>query len=930
MSARAKRLFLIDGMAIAYRAYFAFIQRPLMTSDGRNVSAVFGFTTFLNRIINESLPDYLAVAFDTKTPTFRHEAYAEYKATREKMPEDMVSQLDPLKDVIRAHRIPLLEIPGFEADDIIGTLARKAEKKGLRVFLVSGDKDFMQLVSPNVSLMRPAKQGGDPEVVGLEGVKEKFGVTPDKVIEVLALTGDSSDNVPGVPGIGEKTAIPLIQKFGGLDALYRSLDEIPQKGVRTKLESNKDLAYLSRTLVTIHTDAPVELDLEAFRLEQPDRDRLRDLYRSMEFRTLLSRLDGPASADRSKPAEPPTPAPAAPSDVALATITSDEHIYRRITTLNEVKKLALALSASSGFVFDTETTSTDALRAELVGISFALKEREAWYIPIAPEKPVEGMFPRAASDDLPWKAVGPLLKVALEDPEIPKAGHNIKYDILVMSRHGIDVAGVAFDTMVASYLLREDAQHNMDAVARDHLAYSPVSYDDLVGTGKQQRQLRDVDPQALSDYSCEDADITFRLWKLLSSKLNEAGLERLAGEVEMPLVAVLADMERRGIALDTDTLVSMSKEMEQQIKALTLTIHDLAGGPFNLNSTQQLGNILFTKLGLPPVRRTKTGFSTDVAVLESLRHAHPIVESLLEYRQLSKLKSTYVDALPLLVHPDTGRVHTSYSQTVAATGRLSSSDPNLQNIPIRTDAGKAIRKAFIAGERGTLLLSADYSQIELRVMAHIAGDEGLAEAFRNNEDIHTTTAARVFGVPLSEVNKEMRRRAKAVNFGIMYGSSAFGLANNLEISQSEAKEIIDRYFERFPKVQQYIHDTIATAAKAGFVQTLLGRRRYLPDLRSQNRAVRQNAERQAINMPIQGTSADMIKIAMVRIQKAFQEQGLASAMLLQVHDELLFEVKKKEETTVRTIVEREMVGALPLSVPIQIEMGTGKNWLEAH
>lgn len=927
MSDRTKRLFLIDGMAIAYRAYFAFIQRPLMTSDGRNVSAVYGFTTFMNRIINESLPDYLAVAFDTKAPTFRHEAYAEYKATREKMPEDMVSQLDPLKEVIRAHRIPLLEVPGFEADDVIGTLARKAEKKGLRVFLVSGDKDFMQLVSPNVSLMRPAKQGGDPEVVGSDGVKEKFGVTPDKVIEVLALTGDSSDNVPGVPGIGEKTAIPLIQKYGGLESLYRSLHDIPQKGVRTKLESNKDLAFLSRTLVTIHTDAPVELDLEAFRLEPPDRDRLRELYRSMEFRSLLSRLDGPAAADEPPAAETPAPAPSA---VELTTIANDEHVYRRITKLEEVKRLAKALSKSSGFVFDTETTSTDALRAELVGVSFSVKEREAWYIPIATEQLTEGMFPRASSDDLAWKTVGPVLKGPLEDPSIPKAGHNIKYDMLVLSRHGIDVAGVAFDTMVANYLLREDAQHNMDAVAREHLGYSPVSYDDLVGTGKQQRQLRDVDPQALADYSCEDADITFRLWKLLSAKLKEADLDRLSDEVEMPLVAVLADMERRGIALDTGTLASMSKEMDQQIKALTLTIHELAGGPFNLNSTQQLGNILFTKLGLPPVRRTKTGFSTDVAVLESLRHAHPIVESLLEYRQLSKLKSTYVDALPQLVHPETGRVHTSYSQTVAATGRLSSSDPNLQNIPIRTDAGKAIRKAFIAGERGTVLLSADYSQIELRVMAHIAGDEGLAEAFRNNEDIHTTTAARVFGVPLSEVNKEMRRRAKAVNFGIMYGSSAFGLANNLEISQTEAKEIIDRYFERFPKVQQYIHDTIANAAKVGFVQTLLGRRRYLPDLRSQNRAVRQNAERQAINMPIQGTSADMIKIAMVRIHRAFREHGLASAMLLQVHDELLFEVKKKEETTVRTIVEREMVGALPLSVPIQVEMGTGKNWLEAH
>ncbi len=929
MSDRTPRLFLVDGMAIAYRAYFAFIQRPLMTSDGRNVSAVYGFVTFLNRIINESLPDYLAVAFDTKTPTFRHEAYAEYKATREKMPEDMVAQLEPLKEVIRAHRIPLLEMPGFEADDIIGTLARKAEKEGLRVFLVSGDKDFMQLVSPNVSLMRPAKQGGDPEVVSFDGVKEKFGVTPDKVIEVLALTGDSSDNVPGVPGIGEKTAIPLIQKYGGLESLYRSLDDIPQKGVRSKLEANRELAFLSRTLVTIHTDVPVDLDLPAFRLEPPDRDKLRELYRSMEFRSLLSRLDG-ARAPEAPASKGPAPAEPAPPVVEYATIASDKHTYHRVTSLEAVRELAKALSASKGFVFDTETTSTDALRADLVGISFSFREREAYYIPIADTSDAKGMFPAASSDDLGWDAVASLIKGPLEDASLPKAGHNIKYDILVLSRHGIDVAGADFDTMVASYLLREDTQHNMDAVAREYLGYSPVSFEDLVGQGKQQRPIREVDPQALSDYSCEDADITFRLWKRLSTKLEEEKLDRLAHDVEMPLVSVLADMERRGVALDTASLAEMSKEMERQIKGLTTKIHELAGGPFNLNSTQQLGKILFTQLGLPPVRKTKTGFSTDVGVLESLRHAHPIVESLLEYRQLSKLKSTYVDALPQLVHPDTGRVHTSYAQTVAATGRLSSSDPNLQNIPIRTEAGKAIRGAFVVGERGAILLSADYSQIELRVMAHIAGDEGLAEAFRNGEDIHATTAARVFGVQTADVSRDMRRKAKEVNFGIMYGIGPFGLANRLEISQTEAKEIIDRYFERFPKVRQYIQDTIASATQSGYVQTLLGRRRYLPDLRSQNRSVRQNAERQAINMPIQGTAADMIKIAMVRIHRAFQEARLSSAMLLQVHDELLFEVRKKEEADVRRIVERQMVEALPLSVPIQVDMGTGKSWLEAH
>jgi DNA polymerase-1 len=648
----------------------------------------------------------------------------------------------------------------------------------------------------------------------------------------------------------------------------------------------------------------------------------------MEFRSLLTRLDGSNRAEAI--ADVPAEAPAEKPAVDYATIATDQHTYHRVETEKELRTLAAALSKAKGFVFDTETTSTDALRAELVGISLAVGEREAWYVPVAPPEDHSTMFQSDASPGLSVDVVLKHLRGPLEDPAILKAGHNIKYDILVMSRYGVVVAGVAFDTMVASYLLREDAQHNMDAVAREYLRYSPVSFTDLVGEGKQQRPIREVDPQALSDYSCEDSDITFRLWNLLRERLQAPGIRKLAEEVEMPLVPVLARMEQRGIAIDVDVLNAMSKDLDKQITALTKQIHEHAGGPFNLNSTQQLGSILFTRLGLPPVRRTKTGYSTDVAVLESLRHAHPIVEHLLEYRQLSKLKSTYVDALPEMVHPVSGRVHTSFSQVVAATGRLSSSDPNLQNIPIRTDAGKAIRKAFIATGKGTFLLSADYSQIELRVMAHIAGDEGMAQAFRNGEDIHTTTAARVFGVEIGEVSRDMRRKAKEVNFGIMYGIGPFGLANRLEITQTEAREIIDRYFERFPKVRQYIETTKAQATKEGYVQTLLGRRRYLPDLRSPNRAVRQNAERQAINMPIQGTSADMIKIAMVRIDAAFRKAKLESAMLLQVHDELLFEVKKQEEKDVRKIVEREMVNALPLSVPVQVEIGTGPNWLDAH
>ena len=921
------RLFLIDGMAIAYRSYFAFIQRPLMTSDGRNVSAIYGFVTFLNRILTGESPDYIAVAFDTAEPTFRHKKYAAYKATREKMPEDMSAQLGPLKDVIRAHRIPLLEVPGFEADDIIGTLALKAEKKGLDSFLVTSDKDFMQLVTKNISLFRPGKLGGDAETVSYAEVKEKFGVTPDKVIEVLALMGDSSDNVPGVPGIGEKTAIPLIQKYGTLELLYKKLADIPQKGTRAKLEEHKETAFLSRELVTIHTDTPVDLDLPKFRVAQPDTGKLAALYRSFEFRSLLSKLEPTTKVEKEPDASESDVAVKSPS---YKTMSTDKHSYHHVTTEKELIALAKRLASVQSLVFDTETTSTDALRADLVGVSFAVQEREAWFVRIVPEGLESTLFDGGKALGIPSSSAVKIVKPILEDPSIAKGGHNIKYDMLVMSRYGVDVQGVVFDTMVASYLLRADAQHNMDAVAREYLSYSPVSYADLVGEGRNQKNILEVDPAALSDYSAEDADITLRLWHLLDKKLDDHTMKRLSAEVDMPLVPVLARMEKTGVRIDVEYLKAMSKDLDRQIQALTLDIHRLAGGPFNINSTQQLGQVLFTKLGLPTVRKTKTGFSTDVSVLESLRHEHEIVEKLLEYRQLTKLKSTYVDALPTMVHPGTGRVHTSFSQAVAATGRLSSSDPNLQNIPIRTEAGRAVRKAFIARDKNSMILSADYSQIELRVMAHIAGDEGLAKAFRNNEDVHAATAAEVFGVELTSVTKDMRRKAKEVNFGIMYGSGPFGLATRLEVSQSEAKEIIERYFDRFPKVRQYIADTIAEAARKGYVQTMLGRRRYLPDLRSQNRAIRQNAERQAINMPIQGTSADMIKIAMVHIDAAFLKMKLRSAMIMQVHDELVFEALKDEEQQVRSIVEKEMVNALPLSVPMEVEIGIGPNWLDAH
>ena len=931
--AKIERVYLIDAMALAYRAYFAFIRQPLMNSKGENTSAVYGFVTFLNRILSQEFPDHIAVVFDTGKPTFRHKAYKEYKATRQKMPEDMITQIPMLKEVVRAYNIPVVEMDGFEADDVIGTLAKQAERENALTFLVTPDKDFMQLVSDTTKIYKPGKQGSDIEIVDIEGVRQKFGVTPDKVIDVLGLIGDASDNIPGVPGVGEKTAIPLIQKYGSIEEVYRHLDEIPQKGLRAKLESNKELAFLSKQLVTIDINVPLSINFHSLKAEQRNTSKLMELFEALEFRSLLSKLqmetpEASKSADPDIEFTPPEP---------LSDITKDKHSYRLITTEKEFTSLCDRLKSAQEFVFDTETTSTDSLNAELVGISFAFKPHEAFYIAITGKKTQGqgGLFGNTADEPnssigLPPEFICNKLKPILEDSHIKKIGHNIKYDILVLSNYGINVDGALFDSMIASYMVRADGKHNMDDVAAEYLKYKTVSFSDLVGTGKEQKHIRDVSLQTLSDYSCEDSDITFRLYETFQKKLLELGMTNLCEEVEFPLVSVLARMERAGVSIDVDHLSEMSKELEKQLEKLTKEIHQAAGTSFNINSTQQLSEILFNKLKLKSVRKTKTGFSTDVAVLETLKGSHPIIEMLLDFRQSTKLKSTYIDALPKLINPRTGRVHTSFNQTVTTTGRLSSSDPNIQNIPIRTEIGRSIRKAFIPGNVESLILSADYSQIELRVMAHISSDDGLTQAFKNHEDIHTTTAAKVFGVNATDVTRDMRRKAKEVNFGIMYGIGAYGLANRLEISQSEGKEIIARYFARFPKVQQYINDTIASGRKDGYVSTLLGRRRYIPDIRSNNQNVRQNAERQAINMPIQGTAADMIKLAMVHIDAALRKQKLASSMLLQVHDELVFEVQEKEESIVKEIVEREMQQALPLSVPVEVDLGVGKNWLEAH
>ncbi|MBI5020005.1 MAG: DNA polymerase I [Ignavibacteriales bacterium] len=955
--ASSERLFLLDGMALAYRAYFSFISRPLINSKGENTSAIFGFVNTLMKILNDEKPEHIAVVFDTKEPTFRHKMYEPYKATRQKMPEDMSAQLDKLKEVVRAFNVPSLEMPGYEADDIMGTLARKAERQKVNTFLVTGDKDFMQLISSRIKMYKPGKQGDEWEIIDEKGVHEKFGVAPDNVIDMLGLIGDKSDNVPGVPGVGEKTATPLIQKYKTIENLYRNINEISQKGLHDKLKEHKDKAILSKELVTIDCNVPVDVDIHHLEAKPFDREKLIQLFTELEFKALLRKISSavPPQKDATEIELPKSES---------TDIRSDEHKYHFVDNEKDFLKLVKILANCEEFVFDTETTSTDPLQAELVGLSFSLKSREAWYVPVKSECDVESEGHRAGRLEvrdksgeqrdlftsqtasaanipnptshiydkigLPLSLVRDSLSPIFADPKIKKIGQNIKYDILVLAAHGIQTHGKMFDTMVASYILRPDGQHNLDSLASEHLNYKMISFDELTGTGKDRKDIRDIQPETVGEYSNEDADFTQRLYEQLGEKIIKQNLKHLAEDIEFPLIPVLAEMEFAGVKLDIKFLADLSKELENTLSNLTAVIYKLSGEKFNINSTQQLGKILFDKLKLRTGRKTKTGYSTDVGTLETIRHEHPLIENLLEFRQLQKLKSTYVDALPSLINPRTGKLHTSYNQTVTVTGRLSSSDPNLQNIPIRTEIGSRMRRAFIPSEKGKVIISADYSQIELRVMAHISHDEGLIEAFQNGEDIHSTTAAKVFGVPLDEVSKEMRRKAKEINFGIMYGIGPYGLATRLDLPQTEAKDIITKYFERFPKVKQYINDTIETAKRNGYVATILGRRRYFPDINSRNQNIRSNAERQAINMPIQGTAADMIKLAMIRIHAQISNPKSKIRMLMQVHDELVFETARSEEQKAKVLIVEEMKNALPLSVPIVVDVGVGNNWLEAH
>ena len=910
-----KSLFLIDGSAIAYRSYFAFIKNPLINSKGQNTSAVFGFLRFLFMIMDNENPDYLAVIFDPKGPTFRHKQYPAYKATREKMPDDMRDQIPTIHEAIDALNIPRIEIDGFEADDVIGTIAKQAQSENLDVYLVSGDKDFMQLVDDHIKLYSPKRAGEAVEILDAAGVEEKVGVPPEKIVDYLGLMGDASDNVPGVKGVGKKTAVQLIREFGSLEQVLENAEQVKRANVRENLLASPDVALLSKKLVRIDTNVPLQMELEALKKADPRTDKMVDLMKELEFNSFLERFQ-------------------------TGQEKTDAH-YSIISTQEDFLKLKTALNAAKQFVIDLETTNKDPMRAEVVGIAFSFKPGEAFYLPVHVERrktEQDGvtdmqreMFLKNDETLFATLSLNDALKPILENSNIKKIGHNIKYDMLVLERHGISMLGVSFDTMVASYLINPTLrQHNLDALALEHLNFVKIPTSDLIGKGKKQLSFADIDVERVAKYACEDADITLKLKQIFEPQLRSGNLEVLFNDVELPLIRVLLDVEKNGVSLDLDFLSRMSEKMGDKLTLLVEEIYEIAGEKFNINSTQQLGTILFEKLSLPRKKRTKTGYSTDAKVLEELAQIHELPKKLLEYRELTKLKSTYVDALPSLVNPETGRLHTSYNQTVAATGRLSSSDPNLQNIPIRTEIGREIRRAFIPGNENSVILDADYSQVELRIMAHLSGDPVLIEAFKNKEDIHTKTASLVFGMAPENLTPEHRRRAKEINFGIMYGMGVYGLASRLHISNEEARDFILNYFAQYTKVQEFIHKMHRQVEEKGYVTTLLNRRRYLPEIKSKNHNIREFAKRTAVNTPIQGTAAELIKVAMINIWKKLKAGNYQTKMIMQVHDELVFEVPKGELQDVQRLVKEEMESAMTLDVPIRADVGVGANWLEAH
>ncbi len=926
-----KKLFLVDAYALIYRSYFAFIRNPRFNSKGVNTSAMLGFANTLVQLLENEKPEYIGVVFDMSKPTFRHEMFPEYKANRQEMPEELRKAIPYIRKMIEGFNIPIIEKEGYEADDIIGTLAVKAAEEGFQTFMMTPDKDYAQLVNDAVFMYKPGKSGNDHEIWGVEEVKKNFELaSPRLVIDLLGLMGDSSDNIPGCPGIGPKGAVKLISEFGDIEGIYKNLDKIKGKQ-QENLRDFEQQVRLSKVLATIMLDVPVSFEPGKLRMENPDHQALKLLFEELEFRTLAERLHLREAVE--KPREPMAvqgtlfgmEAPAAvvsggSSGKEIQTLETTPHQYYLVENEMQRASLRAELSVQKEFCFDTETTGLDPHSAELVCISFSFRSHEAWCVLIPPDR-------KEAE-----KVVAEFREV-FGDPAILKTGQNIKYDLLMLRQYGVEVRGEMFDTMLAHYLLQPEWKHNLDYLCETYLGYRKIPTENLIGArGRNQITMRSVDREKLKDYACEDADLTLQMKHFLAPLLGENGVEGLFRDLEMPLVPVLADMEYRGVRIDTRALNEYAGELRQQIITLEEEIIALAGVEFNVSSPKQLGEILFEKLKIDPkARLTKTKqYSTNEEVLTQLKDRHPIVEKVLEFRGLKKLLNTYVETLPTLINPRTGMIHTSYNQAVTATGRLSSNNPNLQNIPIRDENGREIRKAFIPSDEDHLFFSADYSQIELRIMAALSEDPQMMEAFAHNQDIHALTAAKIYKIPVEEVTSDMRRKAKTANFGIIYGISVFGLSQRLNIPRSEAKELIDGYFENFPRVKEYMDQSIEMARKEGYVQTIMGRRRYLSDINSNNQVVRGMAERNAINTPIQGSAADIIKAAMINIHREFAKNGLHSRMVLQVHDELNFDVLKPELERVQQIVKKEMETAVTLKVPLTVEMKAAGNWLDAH
>lgn len=919
------KLFLFDAYALIYRSYYAFIKNPRINSKGLNTSAVMGFCNTLHEVLQKEQPKYLGVAFDPHGPTFRNEAYEQYKAQREETPEDIRKAVPIIKDILAAMRIPVLEVAGYEADDVVGTLAKKADKEGIDTYMLTPDKDYGQLVGGNVKMFRP-RHGGGYETLDAEGIKEKYGISsPEQVIDLLGLMGDSADNIPGCPGVGEKTAVKLITQFGSIDALLHRTDEL-KGALKKKVEENKEQIEFSKFLATIKTDVPIDLNLDELTVKAPDEKRIIEIFNDLEFKTFTERFLNKPKQQQKKVSsqldlfgEIPTDGAEEIKNGPSQSIKTVVHDYQLVDREEDIQKLCDFL-ITKGFVsFDTETTSTEAINAELVGLSFCVEERKAFYVPVP-------------ADRQEAEKIVNIFKPLYESEEILKIGQNMKYDIEVLGNYGIEVRGKMFDTMIAHYLIQPELRHNMDYMAEIYLGYQTIHIEELIGPkGKGQKNMRDLTPEQIYEYAAEDADITLQLKNKLEPELKKYGAEDLFYNIEMPLMPVLAEMEMNGVRIDTDSLKETSGVLTSRMKEIESRIYELAGMEFNIASPKQVGEVLFDKLKIvEKAKKTKTGqYVTNEEVLQSLKHKHEIVADILEHRGLKKLLGTYVDALPKLINPRTGHIHTSFNQTVTATGRLSSSDPNLQNIPVRGEDGKEIRKAFIP-EPGCEFFSADYSQIELRVMAHLSGDENMIEAFREGYDIHAATAAKIYKEDINDVSRDQRTKAKRANFGIIYGITVFGLAERLEISREEAKQLISGYFETFPKVKEYMDKSIQRARAMGYAETLFHRRRYLADINSHNATVRGFAERNAINAPIQGTAADIIKVAMIRIHRRFKAEGIQSKMILQVHDELNFSVLPEEHEKVEHIVMEEMQNAFEMQVPLVADSGWGKNWLEAH